>query len=54
MVQAKSKGCAVVAFGKPKNDKTLPVYSGWITITASTGEVFSVEVSAIACRILQP
>lgn len=41
-VQPKSQGCVVVVFGKPGNDKTLPVYSGWVTITASTGEVLSV------------
>lgn len=42
IVQPKSKGRVVVTFGRPTNDKTLPVYSGWVTITASTGEVLSV------------
>lgn len=41
-VRPKSKGCIMVTFDKPENDKTLPVYSGWVTITASTGEVLSV------------
>jgi len=41
-VRPKSKGCIVVTFDKPANNRTLPVYSGWVTITASTGEVLSV------------
>jgi hypothetical protein len=41
-VRAKSKGYIAVTIDKPENDKTLPVYSGWVTITASTGEVLSV------------
>jgi len=41
-VWPKFKGFVVVVFQKPENDKTLPVYSGWVAITASTGEPLSV------------
>lgn len=41
-VRPKSKRRVVVTFDKPENNMTLPVYSGWVTITASTGEVLSV------------
>src|SRR5258708_18829213 len=41
-VWPKCKGFVVVSIDNPENDKTIPVYSGWVTIAASTGEVLSV------------
>ena len=54
MVLPKSKGYVIAAFGKPRNEKTLPVYSGWVTITSSTGEVLSVVSNGNRRLDLQP